>query len=319
MISIVGHVDAHLSTVAHEYRMLSEWPELSALIRKTATNNTYLRIPEAVAASINTSGHITGAAVVAIACLQLSLAIIDDILDDELIGFHVDHGVGPAVNAGYVLQTLGQHALLHCTVPYAQRVAALELYQATTLTVALAQNVDLHPCLSESRYWEICHAKSGAFFGFVMAICATLAGWQPGSYILYKLGALYGEIVQIQDDLQDALEMPAASDWFGGGGSLPLVFAATVPHAERDRFAILRKQVSDVHQLKEAQNILFRSGAVSYGLHQIICRHQRATDLIAQLAGANRPPLERIFHELTLPVRNVLACVGEGPAYTCHV
>jgi geranylgeranyl pyrophosphate synthase len=315
MTSIAGYVDAHLCAVANRYRLFSDWPEISTLICETAADNRYLRIPKEIAKSINAPEHITGAAVVAIACLQLSLAVIDDILDGELVGFHVSYGIGPAANAGCLLQTLGQDALLNCPVPCAQNIAALKLYQETSLTVALAQNTDSHPGVSETGYWEICNAKSGAFFGFMMAICATLAGWQAGSQILYKLGRLYGEIVQIQDDLQDALATPATPDWLGESGSLPLFFAASVPHAERERFVMLREQVGDVNRLKEAQSILFRSGAVSYSLHEIMRRQQQAGELIAQLEEAQRPTLERIFDELILPVRNVLAWVEERPTY----
>lgn len=74
-------------------------------------------------------------------------------------------------------------------------------------------------------------------------------------------------MIQIQDDLNDAIAVPANPDWALGRSSLPILFAQTVDYPERGRFLQLRcalQAAPDAEALAEAQAILVRCGQLRH-------------------------------------------------------
>ena len=82
--------------------------------------------------------------------------------------------------------------------------------------------------------------------------------------LLQKLGGIYGEMIQIHDDMHDAMETPANPDWVQGRSPLPILFASLVSHPEQKRFLALVQNITEPAALQEAQDILIRWGAISY-------------------------------------------------------
>lgn len=68
--------------------------------------------------------------------------------------------------------------------------------------------------------------------------------------------------------------------------------------------------------LAEAQEILIRCGAVSYGVHELICRHQKAQTLLDSISLPQRAGLDALLEDLIRPVHELLARVN---ARTCQV
>ena len=130
---------------------------------------------------------------------------------------------------------------------------------------------------------------------------------------LKELGKLYGEMVQIHDDLNDALAIPANPDWIQERLPLPILFAQTVEHAERARFLELRRQIMDESALLEAQDILIRCGAVSYCVDQILRRHQAAQEIVAALSLPKREMLDALIEEVVEPVWKLFDAIGLFP------
>jgi hypothetical protein len=83
-------------------------------------------------------------------------------------------------------------------------------------------------------------------------------------------------MIQIHDDLNDAIEIPASQDWILGRPSLPILFAKLVNHPERERFIKLQKDFSSLERLEEAQSILVRCSALSYCIDQPLYRYNQA-------------------------------------------
>jgi geranylgeranyl pyrophosphate synthase len=123
---------------------------------------------------------------------------------------------------------------------------------------------------------------------------------------LYQLGCLYGECIQMHDDLNDSLAVPANPDWLSNRAPLPILFAQVVNHPDRERFLALRREASDQRKLAEAQLILIRCGAVSYTIDRILARQKEALLLLKTIDLTNAPVLEKLFAELVLPIRNLL-------------
>jgi len=157
--------------------------------------------------------------------------------------------------------------------------------------------------------------KSGAFFSGAF-ILGGLAGGatREGLQYLGSLGEEYGIMIQIHDDLRDALEVPANPDWHNDRLPLPVLFAHTVDHPWRARFNAIRKSVSDPELLKEAQEILLRSGAISYGLFQIQEHYQTALALLEKLSVKDKSKLGKLFNELVVPVDELISEFTENTA-----
>ena len=127
---------------------------------------------------------------------------------------------------------------------------------------------------------------------------------------LKELGNLYGEMVQIHDDLNDTLAVPANPDWIQGRLPLPILFAQTVEHAEQARFLELRQKIADKAALLEAQDILIRCGAVSYCVDQILRRHQAAQGIVATLSLPRREVLDVLVEKVIAPVWKLFDAIG---------
>ena len=129
-----------------------------------------------------------------------------------------------------------------------------------------------------------------------------------------ELGIIYGEIIQIHDDLDDTLAVPAKPDWNAGRVSLPILFAQVVDHPARSRFEELRPHACEqVAALEEAQQILIDCGAVSYCIHQLLERTKSARGLISALPFEQRDVLNAIFEDVIQPVLGLLDETGTTP------
>ena len=117
-------------------------------------------------------------------------------------------------------------------------------------------------------------------------------------------------MVQIHDDLSDAMAAPANPDWMLGRASLPILFAQVVDHPEQERFLALRKAIPDPDALAEAQAILIRCGAVSYCIDQLLCRVLAAQEILPSISLVRQEKLEGLLSDIMKPVRNLFAEMG---------
>jgi geranylgeranyl pyrophosphate synthase len=134
---------------------------------------------------------------------------------------------------------------------------------------------------------------------------------------LRQFGGQYGEMIQIHDDLNDCLTVPANPDWTLGRSPLPILFALVVDHPDRARFLELRRALSratsDPETLAEAQDILIRCGAVSYGVHHLLARYQTAQQTLKRMPLIDRAGLEALLEGLIRPVEELFLAVGMAP------
>lgn len=285
------------------------WPEVRQVFARAASHPQRdwalpVRICEAV--SEMPAPALPGAA--ALACLQVSLILIDDLLDSDPRGEHHRLGTAMVANIAAALQAAGLEAILRSDLGPAIQMRIVHCLNQMVADVAFGQYLDTQTQVAEAHYGRVAALKSGAFFGAAWEVGARLGGaTTEQAHHLRCAGELYGEMVQIHDDLSDSLAVPASPDWTQGRLTLPLLFAEIVNYPERERFRALRPHVNDPEALAEAQDILIRSGAISYGVHELIIRDERARQALQTAQVKGKPALSGILDEVMNPVRDLLA------------
>jgi geranylgeranyl pyrophosphate synthase len=285
------------------------WPELAELIAAGIRRRDRIwSLPHLACLAVGGSTEAAVAAVAALGCLQYSIVLIDDLLDADPRGVHHRVGQPAAANFAVALQAAALEALERATAAPAARLAALAVLNQAALTTAHGQHLDAQPVPDEPAYWQVVAAKSAPFFGAALQLGAILGGASaPVTAGLAAIGRLYGEMIQVHDDLHDTLAVPANPDWLSGRSPLPILFAQTVPHPGRVRFLSLRPQVSDPAALREAQTLLIRCGAISYCVHHLLDRHTQALALLAAVPLPNPHGVATLLDEIVAPVRSLFA------------
>jgi geranylgeranyl pyrophosphate synthase len=253
-------------------------------------------------------------AVSALACAQVGIILIDDMLDEDPRGEYHRVGEGHAANIAAAFLSAGIQAILQSTVQPKARLEALCSLNQMVLGTALGQYLDSQNPSNESDYWRVVENKSAPFYGAAMRLGAVFgnASGEMAEHV-ERIGRIYGEIIQIHDDLNDTLAVPANPDWLQGRSPLPILFAKSVDHPERSRFLELLQEVSDENALREAQEILIRCGAVSYCVDQLLRRYQSARDVLAAGSLPRRDVLDALLEEVVAPVWRLFEAIGEAP------
>lgn len=232
----------------------------------------------------------------ALACLQISIILVDDILDDDPRGEHLRRGVGATANLAQAFQAAAFELVGTAEVSGAQKAAAGAVLARAALATAAGQQLDVQNLSGEDNYWRVVRAKSTPFYGAAYELGAILGGAETAvAQELYHFGVLVGEMIQIEDDLKDALEKPANADWQQGRNNLLILYARTADHPQRERFEALLPLVADAARLEEAQQLLAGSGALSYAAYQLVERYQKARQLVQKLALPDPAPLQEML------------------------
>jgi geranylgeranyl pyrophosphate synthase len=243
--------------------------------------------------------------------MQLSITLVDDMLDHDPRGLHLRIGEGRTANIAFALQAAAHHLVHRSGLDPAVKLAVCACLARMALGTSYGQHLDVQNLEGEENYWQTLRSKSAPFYGSGMEMGA-LAGGASNELAasLGEFGMLNGEIIQIYDDLTDALQAPANPDWLEKRPNLAILFAAEAAHPKRDRFRELRERVSDAVALAEAQSILMGSGAVSYCAYHIVRRVQAARTMIDQTALVDRAPLLGILGPQTQPIVALLQRAG---------
>lgn len=288
------------------------WPDLASLFNDAGSApRPDWELPLLACKAVGGDGAVALYAAAAIACLQISIILVDDILDDDLRGAHHQLGEGQAANMALAYEAaamlLGGKASQN---PQRQGEIMACLAKAA-LETAAGQQLDVLNLQGEEEYWSVVSAKSTPFYGAALQVGALVGDADlETSEGMYKLGVIIGEIIQLEDDLTDSMEKPANADWYQGRNNQLIMFARTAEHPERDRFLELLPSIDDPEALAEAQKILVSSGAVSYCAYQLVHRQQLASRLLEKLNLKNPTPLCNILSEYANSLRNLLQLSG---------
>ncbi len=295
-----------------EHYISRRWPELGQQVQQaTLRQPGDWRLPLLACQAVGGNFQQALPAIMAIACLQISIILVDDLLDEDPRGDYRIIGPGAAANLGLALQALALDVIAIADVPEPTRGPVIASLNRMALLTACGQYTDMLDVTDEAGYWALIRAKSSPFFGTAMFVGALLGGASlQVADGLQQLGCLHGEMVQIYDDLKDALAVPANPDWFHGRKSLPLLYAETVPHWEQAYFTEVRQSIPEPGALKEAQQILARSGAISFCIAALVERHRRAGQLLEMIDLAYRDDLVVWLQSQLDPVRELFQSLG---------
>jgi geranylgeranyl pyrophosphate synthase len=299
------------SEVLREFDDLSHvksWPEAAKLFHTAASRKPdHWLIPARGCESVGGSKEQVSPAILAIGCAHVGILLVDDMLDADPRGDYHQLGMPAASNMACFFQAAALQAIFGLTRDERSQVAALHSFNEMFLSTAFGQFLDVEAPSSEAEYWKVTRTKSSPFFGVALQLGA-LAG---GSNIetaehLKELGCLYGEMIQIHDDMHDSMETPANPDWYQGRSPLPILFATVVDHPEGARFLDLKAHIDQPEALLEAQEILIHCGAISYCADQLIRRNIEALKILRGIPLVTQEPILLLFEELMAPVHKLL-------------
>ena len=288
--------------------VLKDWQETASLLERAASKQPRdWRLPLLACEAVG--GRIEQAlpASACVACALIGILLIDDMLDDDPRGEFQRIGEAQAANFASVFLTASSQAILQSQAEPAIKLHALESLNHMIVSVAFGQYLDVQNPADEAAYWQVVKTKSAPFFRTTLELGALFGG-APTELVcdIGEIGRIYGEMIQIHDDMNDCMAMPAGPDWLQGRSPLPILFAQTVDHPDRGRFLELRQRISDVEALQEAQEILINSGAISYCIDQLLRRYRDAQTVLTSMKLVHPDKLEAILEELIVPVWRLL-------------
>ena len=298
--------------------VVQDWPELRTLLTQAAAREPkHWQLPVRACEAVGKPADHAIPAVAAIACAQVSILLIDDMLDEDPRGEYRHAGPAKTANYAAAFQAAGLEVLLRNDWQLTKKLSALRNINQMILILALGQHLDVRTSIDETVYWKIVGNKSSSFFGTALYLGALLGeASNEISNRLEQIGCLYGAMIQIHDDLNDTMAVPANPDWLQGRSPLPILFAKVVDHPERSRFLELCGEITDEGALREAQDILTRCGAVSYCVDQLLRRHQSAQEILQSVELARPELIESLLEEVVAPVWKLFEAIEVAPPRT---
>lgn len=294
---------------------IESWQEAQALFQQAAARRpNHWLLPVRACEAVGGAKEKARPAVLAVGCTHLSLLLVDDMLDADPRGSYHHLGMPTCANLACTFQAAALHAIGQCSQDLAARLAALDSFNAMFLATTFGQFLDANTKMphDEVSYWRVTQAKSSPFFGAAMQVGALAGGGTlQTARSLNQLGCLYGEMIQIHDDMHDSMETPANPDWVQGRYPLPILFAALVKHPEQQRFRALSQMTSDPTALQEAQEILIHCGAISYCADQLLRKHSTAKRILGDITLRDHRPILSLLDEVVSPVHKLLEAVGK--------
>lgn len=311
---MIDHIKATLLAMPE----LANWPDLAPLIARLRHVRplSCLEHPRIAAQALGVDPDRALPGSVAVYGLQAGIHLIDDMIDHESTGLYRSLGEGATANLATALIAAGFRAIAEAGVSDARRARMLGLLASTVLTTAHGQALDAEATIDEAAYWRLVEAKSTPLFGAALAIGGTLAGAdEETSQSLERIGRDVGTLVQIHDDLGDAMDETAQPDWQRPGANLAMLYAASADHPQRERFVTVTAQaMHDEGALSEAQAILVRSGAISYCCYKIAEVHGRARALADTMSLPEPTPIRDLLEHYIAPLEDLLRQAGAvGP------
>jgi geranylgeranyl pyrophosphate synthase len=294
----------HLSYFINHLSNFQSWPAIQHIFWEAKLNApSHWKLP--IISCHSTGGNLIQAipAMAAIACAHIGIVLIDDLLDNDPRGKHIQLGVPAAANLASAFLAASFECILQSAASPEVKLPAMERLSNMILTTAHGQYLDAQNGLDEEGYWKIVRTKSSPFFNAALYLGAIYGNSSSAlADQLGNLGSLYGEMIQIHDDLNDAFAVPADPDWVLGRPSLPILFAKLVNHPERERFIKLQRDIASPTNLDEAQSILLRCGAISYCIDQLLVRYQQAKQMLSEMTLPDTSEVEALFTGTIRPV-----------------
>ncbi len=312
--SVIGEIkEALLATPG-----VSEWPELGQLVERPFDEDVLYCWDYPVIACRAVGGEVQQAVpgAAAVFCLLHSIRLVDDMLDEDPGGAYRKLGGGRAANLALALQAAASRLMEKVEMPPERRSAVLARVAKISLDTAYGQELDVGELSCEEDYWQVVDHKTPPLFAGALYIGAVLgqASFMVADEVAL-VGELLGKLIQISDDIKDAVARPAETDWQRPYSNLPILYALSADHPARERFQeLLRTVASQEASLVAAQDILVRSGAVSFCVYRIVETFREARQHLSTIDLASPEPLVELLDYYLRPVHKLFKTIGvESP------
>jgi geranylgeranyl pyrophosphate synthase len=299
-------------------REISQWPQALAMIDRPVhrESGSVWDFPVAACQAV---GGTEGDAVPAAAAVFLSVVsihLVDDMLDDDPRGDYRLLGAGPVANLALAFQASAHLLLEQAAVKPEVRTALQASFASMSLATSYGQGLDARELSGEEEYWRVVANKTPPLFAEALRMGALLGGATPDTAeLLARVGRALGLFVQVNDDMADAMAVPACADWQRRHNNLPILYALTADHPEREEFARLSSRAEDPEALAAAQKILLRGGAISFCALKLIEISREIQELLACVTLKDPAPITRIVELHMKPLHRLLEMAGvEEPA-----
>ncbi|HRQ21998.1 MAG TPA: polyprenyl synthetase family protein, partial [Anaerolineales bacterium] len=201
-------MDIHTQLIAEVSNIpyLKEWEELQALFRRVASGRPgHWLLPLHVCQAVGGTEEQAIPAIVAVACSHIGIVLVDDMLDVDPRGEHVKIGESAVANMASSLQAAALVAISTSRLGADAKLTAMEGVNEMFLETTLGQHWDVTSIVQdEDSYWRIARAKSSPFFGASFQVGALMGGASVEiANQIREVGRLYGEMIQIHDDVND--------------------------------------------------------------------------------------------------------------------
>lgn len=288
---------------------LKEWKEVQTLFQRVASSKpAHWLLTVHVCESVGGSKEQSIPAMLAVACGHIGIVLVDDMLDADDRGEYRKLGEPAVANMASALQSAALHVITESELNQNAKLLAIEAVNEMFFATTIGQYWDVNSIVKdEDDYWKIAKAKSSPFFSTSLQLGALFGGANESLALQIKeLGNIYGEMVQIHDDVHDTLEDSATPDWDANRAPLPILFASIVKHPKQARFNELRPHArTNLKSLEEAQEILIQCGAISFCMYQLLGRYEIVKEKISKIKIENREVLEKIFDDIVQPVNKL--------------
>jgi geranylgeranyl diphosphate synthase type I len=299
-------------------REISQWPQALAMIDRPThrESGSVWDFPLAACQAVGGRESVALPAAAAVFLSVVSIHLVDDMLDDDPRGDYRWIGAGTVANLSLAFQASG-HLLLEQAAASAEVRNALQAsFAAMSLATCYGQGLDAKELTGEEEYWRVVTNKTPPLFGEAFRMGALLGGAPAGTAeLLAQVGRALGLFVQVNDDMADAMAVPACADWQRRHNNLPILYALTAGHAERDEFTALSARVAEPEALEAAQKILLRSGAISFCALKLIELSREIEKLVSEVTLKDSAPVIKIVEFHMKPLYQLLERAGvEEPA-----
>lgn len=294
-------------------RPVAAWPQMVHLVERVQSRGLFgvWEIPAAACEAVGGAPRAAVRGSAAILCSLISIHLVDDLLDEDPFGDYRRLGPGQVANLALAFQAAGHQVLDEATPSPQVRSALQAILSGMALATAHGQSLDARELRDEEEYWQVVGTKTPPLFAAAFSIGSLLGGAPPEVVEqLGRLGRILGLCVQVSDDLLDALQSPAAADWSRRPNNLPILYAMTADHPEREAFLKLSAHAADPEALAAAQAILVRSGALSYCAFKMLELIHEARSLLEGLPLASTEAIARLFDAHTAPIHRLFAAAG---------
>ncbi len=291
---------------------VAAWPEMTAIFEQHAAQaNPVWEWPYRACRALGGDESLAAPSAAAILCIIISIILVDDMLDEDPRGAHLQLGDALTANISFAFQSAAFRLIASTQIDAERKIKIMARFAEMGLATAYGQELDSRNLQGEENYWSVNRRKNFSYFGMAMYAGAMIGNANPEvAERLYQLGGLTGEAMQIHDDIKDAFSTPANPDWKQMRNNLLFLYAQTAEHPDRERFQALRSEADNPEKLKAAQEILLRCGAVSYGMYHLSLRYQASRKLLDEILLRDSNPLQEVVINYVRPLADLLENLG---------